>query len=43
MNNYQPLARGMSAALPYVDCFAAANNLDNLLRLERLLGSGVLR
>ena len=43
MNNYQPLARGMSAALPYIDCFAAANNLDNLLRLERLLGSGVLR
>jgi uncharacterized protein with von Willebrand factor type A (vWA) domain len=43
MENYQPLARGMSAALPYVDCFAAANNLDSLLRLERALGSGMLR
>jgi uncharacterized protein with von Willebrand factor type A (vWA) domain len=43
MDNYRPLARGMSAALPYIDCFAAANNLDSLLRLERALGSGALR
>jgi uncharacterized protein with von Willebrand factor type A (vWA) domain len=43
MNNYQPLARGMSAVFPYIDCFAAANNLASLLRLEKLLVSGVLR
>jgi uncharacterized protein with von Willebrand factor type A (vWA) domain len=43
MENYRPLARGMSAALPYVDLFAAANNLDSLLRLEKTLGPIVLR
>ena len=43
MDNYQPLARGMNAALPYIDCFAAAGNLDNLLRMERVLESGALR
>lgn len=31
---YEPLARGMKRALPYIDVFAAANNLDSLLDLE---------
>jgi uncharacterized protein with von Willebrand factor type A (vWA) domain len=43
MDNYQPLARGMSAALPYIDIFAAADSLDSLLRLEKILGQRVLR
>jgi uncharacterized protein with von Willebrand factor type A (vWA) domain len=30
---YEPLARGMAAALPHVDVFAAANNLASLQRL----------
>ncbi len=34
---YQPLAQGMSAALPWIDVFAAAHNLDSLLALERHL------
>lgn len=29
---YQPLARGMEAALPFVDCFAPAHNLESLER-----------
>jgi uncharacterized protein with von Willebrand factor type A (vWA) domain len=32
--DYQPLARGMSAAMPYVDAFAPAHNLASLQRLE---------
>jgi uncharacterized protein with von Willebrand factor type A (vWA) domain len=43
MENYQPLARGMSAALPYVDCFAAANSLESLVRLEKTLVPALLR
>jgi uncharacterized protein with von Willebrand factor type A (vWA) domain len=42
MQNYQPLARGMRAALPSVDLLAAANNLDSLLRLEKALVQGSL-
>jgi uncharacterized protein with von Willebrand factor type A (vWA) domain len=30
---YEPTARGMAAALPYVDVFATAHNLDSLERL----------
>lgn len=37
MAEYQPLTRGMSAALPFVDVFAAAHNLESLLALERHL------
>ncbi len=37
MPGYQPLARGMSAALPSLDTFASAHNLDSLLELEDLL------
>jgi uncharacterized protein len=31
---YQPLAAGMQAALPWIDVFAPAHNLDSLLALE---------
>jgi uncharacterized protein with von Willebrand factor type A (vWA) domain len=30
---YQPIARGMAAALPFIDCFAPAHNLESLERL----------
>jgi uncharacterized protein with von Willebrand factor type A (vWA) domain len=32
--DYAPLARGMQAALPYIDLFAPAHNLDSLAALE---------
>nr|MCU0802637.1 VWA domain-containing protein [Paracoccaceae bacterium] len=32
--DYQPVAAGMAAALPYLDLFAAANTLDALAALE---------
>jgi uncharacterized protein len=35
---YEPVTRGMSAALPYIDVFAPAHNLQSLLELERHLG-----
>ena len=35
--DYQPLARGMSAALPHIDVFASAHNLESLMALERHL------
>jgi len=35
--DYQPIARGMSAALPHLDVFAPAHNLESLLRLEKYL------
>jgi uncharacterized protein with von Willebrand factor type A (vWA) domain len=34
MADYQPVTRGMSAALPYIDVFAPAHNLESLLELE---------
>jgi uncharacterized protein with von Willebrand factor type A (vWA) domain len=34
---YQPSARGMQAALPYVDLFAPAHNLESLAALEPYL------
>lgn len=34
---YEPVARGMAAALPHVDLFAAANTLDSLADLEPAL------
>ncbi len=37
MTDYQPITRGMSAALPHVDVFAPAHNLESLLALERHL------
>ncbi|HZU77637.1 MAG TPA: VWA domain-containing protein [Dehalococcoidia bacterium] len=35
--DYQPLAKGMAAALPHVDYFLPAHNLESLLRLSRTL------
>jgi uncharacterized protein with von Willebrand factor type A (vWA) domain len=35
---YEPLARGMQAALPYVDVFASGHNLASLEELGRSLG-----
>ena len=37
LEEYAPVTRGMSTALPYVDVFAAAHNLESLLALERYL------
>lgn len=37
MDNYQPITRGISAALPLIDLFASCHDLDSLLDLERLL------
>ena len=31
---YEPVARAMAAALPHVDCFAAAHTLDSLAAIE---------
>jgi uncharacterized protein with von Willebrand factor type A (vWA) domain len=36
-NDYTPQARGMQAALPYVDLFAPAHNLESLAALEPYL------
>lgn len=38
---YEPLTRGMVAALPYVDAFLAANNLASLAELAALLEGGL--
>ncbi|MEK6780542.1 MAG: VWA domain-containing protein [Bacteroidota bacterium] len=37
MDGYQPLARGMSAALPEIDVFRSAHSLDSILELENYL------
>jgi uncharacterized protein with von Willebrand factor type A (vWA) domain len=37
LKDYQPITRGMSAALPHIDVFAPAHNLESLLALERHL------
>ena len=37
LKEYQPITRGMSAALPHVDVFVPAHNLESLLALERYL------
>jgi uncharacterized protein with von Willebrand factor type A (vWA) domain len=36
---YRPLARGMEAALPFVDHFAPAHNLESLQRFLTLLAA----
>jgi uncharacterized protein with von Willebrand factor type A (vWA) domain len=35
---YEPVARGMAAALPHLDAFAAATTLTDLAKLEHTLG-----
>jgi uncharacterized protein with von Willebrand factor type A (vWA) domain len=37
MEDYQPLTRALSAALPFIDVFAPAHNLASLLQLEKHL------
>ncbi len=37
LEGYEPVTRGMSAALPFIDVFAPAHNLESLLALERHL------
>ncbi|MEL6720576.1 MAG: VWA domain-containing protein [Bacteroidota bacterium] len=37
MQNYQPIQQGMSAALPELDIFQSAHNLDSILELENFL------
>ncbi len=39
LSGYRPLTRGMAAALPYIDDFLPANNLDSLRTLADLLAS----
>jgi uncharacterized protein with von Willebrand factor type A (vWA) domain len=41
--SYQPLARGMQAALPYVDVFASGHDLANLETLRTVLASTIGR
>jgi uncharacterized protein with von Willebrand factor type A (vWA) domain len=35
--DYAPVASGMQAALPHLDLFAPAHNLESLMRIERML------
>jgi uncharacterized protein with von Willebrand factor type A (vWA) domain len=37
LKDYQPLTGGMSAALPHIDVFAPAHNVESLLALEKHL------
>jgi uncharacterized protein len=37
LKDYQPITAGMKAALPHVDVFAPAHNLESLLALEKHL------
>jgi uncharacterized protein with von Willebrand factor type A (vWA) domain len=37
MNGYEPIARGMKEALPSIDDFQTAHNLESLLALENIL------
>jgi len=37
LKEYEPITRGMKAALPYIDVFAPAHNLESLLGLEKFL------
>ena len=38
---YQPLARGMAAALPYVDVFLSGHNFEGLEELARAVAGAV--
>jgi hypothetical protein len=38
---YEPLARGMAAALPHLDAFLAGNSLAGLEELADLLAAGL--
>jgi uncharacterized protein len=43
LEDYQPATRGIRAALPYLDVFAPAHNLESLLTLEAHLRSPAIR
>jgi uncharacterized protein with von Willebrand factor type A (vWA) domain len=36
--DYEPATRGMQAAMPYIDVFASAHNVESLRQLSRHLG-----
>jgi uncharacterized protein len=40
LEDYRPVTRGISAALPFIDVFAPAHNLQSLLALEEYLSIG---
>jgi len=35
--DYQPLTKGMKTALPYIDTFSSAHNLNSIIELENIL------
>jgi len=37
MKDYQPIQKGIINAMPHLDAFESAHNLDSLLKLEKLL------
>ncbi|MEM7105919.1 MAG: VWA domain-containing protein [Bacteroidota bacterium] len=39
MAGYQPIQRGMAAAMPTIDAFHSAHNLDSLLQLENIIAN----
>ena len=39
MKGYQPIQRGMQAALPQLDVFQSAHNLESLLTLENIIAN----
>jgi uncharacterized protein with von Willebrand factor type A (vWA) domain len=39
MASYVPAARGMSAAMPLIDEFGSAHNLDSIMKLEKYLSN----
>ena len=43
LKEYQPVTQGMAAALPFIDVFAPAHNLESLLALEKLLQKEQMR
>ena len=43
LEEYQPVTRGISAALPFIDVFAPAHNLQSLLALEHHLSPKISR
>jgi uncharacterized protein len=43
LKDYQPATRGIRAALPYIDLFAPAHNLESLLALEGHLRAAIRR
>lgn len=36
-DDYEPVAEGMLAALPFLDLFAPAHSLESLMKIENML------